>query len=480
MTEGISGSWQVSKGWTWAKIQDICKVRGRVGWRGYRKSDLVTKGPLVIGATHLSEKWRIDLTEPVFISKEKYQESPEIMVKTGDIVVAQRGSIGKLAIVDFDLGEATINPCVLLLKDIKVNNKFLLYWLASPACQNQLLRGNTSTTTPMITQEFLKNVNISIAPVAEQNRIVSKIEELFTNLDAGVESLKKVKAQLKRYRQAVLKAAMDGKLTQVERKEFVYREELRNDVPAEWDLKTAKELFYIKGRIGWRGLKKSHFTSEGPYLITGIDFIDGKINWENCYHIPMDKYLESPEIFVRKDDILVTKDGTIGKVAYIDHVPGGQTSINAHILLIRNLENNNILPRFTYYMLQAHHFLNFVELKKIGTTRPALTQRAFEEFPFSYPPPEEQEKIVEEIEKRFSFIDEAEEAVEMSFKHSERLRQSILKRAFEGKLVPQDPTDEPAEELLKRIKNEKASRDSGVKPKKKNNMKEIGLMRYVK
>jgi len=170
------------------------------------------------------------------------------------------------------------------------------------------------------------------------------------------------------------------------------------EIPEDWKIKTAGELFYIKGRIGWRGLKKAHFTEDGPYLITGVDFDSGNIDWKNCFHIPMDKFLESPEIIVQKDDILLTKDGTIGKVAHIDEIPDGKASLNAHIILIRNLKNNNVYPRYTYYVLQSPYFLSFVKSIQKSGTRPSLPQKIFEKFTISIPSYSEQQKIVEKLD----------------------------------------------------------------------------------
>ena len=200
------------KGWKWVPAKWTCDIKGRVGWKGYKKSDLRDKGPYVLGATHLTNRGKINLTKPVFISIEKYHESPEIMVNTGDIIIAQRGSLGKLAIVDYELGEATINPCVLLMKDIKVLNKFLLYLLLSPRYQNVLIGGNTSTTTPMITQEFLKNMVIPLPTLNEQHKIVEEIERMFFTIEE-IEVI--VDSELKRNQslyQSILKHAFQGKL----------------------------------------------------------------------------------------------------------------------------------------------------------------------------------------------------------------------------------------------------------------------------
>ena len=412
------------------------------------------------------------------ITEDGLTNSSAKIISRGTLLMALYGAtVGKLAILGID---AAINQAICAISPCKgVSGEFLFWYLTS--YRDELLNIRKGGAQPNISQEIVREIPVPLAPFNEQRRIVARLEELFTRLDAGVEGLRKAKAQLKRYRQAVLKYAFEGKLTEEHRNNSVYDEKLEWAVPADWSLKPAKELFYIKGRIGWRGLKKSHFTTEGPYLITGVDFTDGKIDWEKCYHIPMDKYLESPEIFVQGDDILLTKDGTIGKIAYIDHVPNGQASINAHILLIRNLQNNGIFAKFMYYMLQTQYFFNFVDLRKIGTTRPALTQRAFEEFPVFYPPIEKQKKIVEKIEDCLSIVDHVNMTLERSLTQARELRKLILEKAFGGELVPQDPNDESAEKLLERIREERA-KSKGEKDinTKKVKPKQLELSTYVK
>jgi restriction endonuclease S subunit len=203
------------------------------------------------------------------------------------------------------------------------------------------------------------------------------------------------------------------------------------DLPKGWKIKTAKELFYIKGRIGWRGLKKSDFTKNGPYLITGVDFKNGEINWEKCYHIPMNKFLESPEIIIQKNDILLTKDGTIGKVAFIKNIPDVQASLNGHLFLIRNLEGNGVYQLYLYYLLHSPYFFIFSKLNQTGTTRPALPQRVFERFPIPLPPLNEQKRIVEKIEELFSLVDSVEQILIQTKNQFKFYYSSILKFYFD-------------------------------------------------
>jgi type I restriction enzyme S subunit len=266
-------------------------------------------------------------------------------------------------------------------------------------------------------------ISVPIPSLNEQRGIV----EVLSCFDLAFKKTGEVIAKTERLK----KGLMQQLLTKgIGHKEYKYNMELGFEIPSEWSVKPTKELFYIKGRIGWRGLKRADFITEGPYLVTGVDFSDGRIVWRNCVHIPMSKFLESPEIFVQKDDILMTKDGTIGKVAYVDYVPGGKASINAHLFLIRTLRNINIHPMYIYYALQTSHFLKYATLRQVGTTRAGFSQRAFEKFPFLLPSYEEQKKIVDIL----SSTDKKLELEKQEKAKLERVKSSLMDLLLSGKV----------------------------------------------
>lgn len=148
--------------WNEKIIDDVAKVNGRVGWKGYTVSDLRETGPLALGATHIDKENKLHLENPIHLSMEKYLESPEIMVRFGEILIVQRGTIGKIVIVDREIGDATINPSMVLLNNIRTNNFFLYYQLCSFIGQRQIELLTTQTGVPMISQEQIKNINLGI------------------------------------------------------------------------------------------------------------------------------------------------------------------------------------------------------------------------------------------------------------------------------------------------------------------------------
>lgn len=107
----------------------------------------------------------------------------------------------------------------------------------------------------------------------------------------------------------------------------------------------------LKGRIGWQNLRSDEFTDQGPYLITGMHFMDGGVDWDSCFHISPERYAVDHNIHVREGDLLITKDGSIGKLAYIGSIPG-PACLNSHLLIIRP-ENGFPSTRFLFYLLKS-------------------------------------------------------------------------------------------------------------------------------
>lgn len=180
--------------WVITAIENNCSVKGRIGYRGYTTEDLVSKGQgaLVLGGKHI-QNHTLDLSEPTFLSWEKYYESPEIMINVGDIIFSQRGTLGDCAIVDKKIGPATINPSMVLLKNIICNAKFLYYILIGDNIQKEVQKNRTSSAVPMLSQKQIKEFPFYIPSPKEQQKIascLSALDELITAQANKIEQLK--------------------------------------------------------------------------------------------------------------------------------------------------------------------------------------------------------------------------------------------------------------------------------------------------
>ncbi len=175
------------------------------------------------------------------------------------------------------------------------------------------------------------------------------------------------------------------------------------EVPQEWTILKMKHFSYMKGRIGWQGLTADEFIDEGPYLITGTDFDKGKVCWDRCYHISEKRYNEAVPIQVRVGDLLVTKDGTIGKLAYIDSLPG-KASLNSHLLVIRPV-GGKFVNRFLYWVLDSSVFQGYYEFESYGSTMDSLSQEKIGDFSFFAPSVKEQKKIADYLDVECARLD---------------------------------------------------------------------------
>lgn len=165
--------------WKATTVEDNCLVKGRIGYRGYTKQDLVKEGEgvLVLGGKNI-QNHLIDLSAPTYLSWEKYYESPEIMVEMNHIIFSQRGTLGDCAIIDKEIGKATINPSMVLLRDITCNPKFLYYILIGDRVQSEVSRNSTSSAVPMLSQKQIREFSFLIPLPSEQEKIASSLSAL--------------------------------------------------------------------------------------------------------------------------------------------------------------------------------------------------------------------------------------------------------------------------------------------------------------
>ena len=175
------------------------------------------------------------------------------------------------------------------------------------------------------------------------------------------------------------------------------------EIPQGWNLKRIKYLSTLKGRIGWQGLTADEYVDEGPFLITGTDFINGTINWDTCVHITEERWGEAPEIHIKNGDLLITKDGTVGKVAIVSNLEG-KASLNSGVLLIRTFDGFD--KRFLYWTLLSDEFWVWFKLKNAGnSTIIHLYQNDFAEFCYTFPNVIEQKAIADFLDEQCGRID---------------------------------------------------------------------------
>jgi type I restriction enzyme S subunit len=387
-------------------------------------------------------------------------------------------------------GRSWVNNHAHVLRALKglTSNSFLRYYLNIFDYHGYV----TGTTRFKLNQAPMRKIPIPLAPFPEQGRIVAKVEELFTNLDAGVESLKKVKTQLKRYRQAVLKYAFEGKLTEewrktrkdqieptqkpLEQTEHELSSGAMPELPEEWAWARVGQVVVI---IDYRG-RTPPFSPEGIPHLRSSNIRNGKIVWDGLKYISEEAFIKyMTRGLPQAGDLLFTTEAPLGEVAL---APELKFSVAQRLMILRP-SKNLLNSKFLLFQIMSQTFQARLKGKGTGTTVTGVSSRNFKPVELVIAPLAEQERIAKEIEERFSFVDEVEKIVEASPKRAERLRHSILKNAFEGKLVPQDPSDEPAEKLLERIEKEKVKHKTERNTRNESRgsaLRQVELVRYVK
>lgn len=196
-------------------------------------------------------------------------------------------------------------------------------------------------------------------------------------------------------------------------------------LPDHWGTTSIEKSAYLRGRIGWQGLRADEFIEDGPYLVTGTDFKDGKIDWSTCYHVTEARYREAAPIQLRDDDLLVTKDGTIGKVAHVSDCPD-QAVLNSGVFLLR-CSDGSFRQRWLYHLLTSSHFEKFLRQNLAGSTINHLYQYVFEKYEFPVPQSDEEQK---KLCKIIDLIDTQTEATEALIAKQERLRAGLMQDLF--------------------------------------------------
>lgn len=196
------------------------------------------------------------------------------------------------------------------------------------------------------------------------------------------------------------------------------------DIPCSWNIKRIKYLAQLKGRIGWQGLTSDEYTDVGPFLITGVDFSDGGINWESCVHITEERWAEAPEIHIRNGDLLITKDGTVGKVAIVENLQG-KASLNSGVLLIKTSDEYS--KKFLYWALLSEEFWTWFRLKNTGnSTIIHLYQNDFAEFCYTFPDITEQNTIADFLDKECAQIDSIAADLEKQIALLQQYKKSLI------------------------------------------------------
>ena len=436
---------KLPQGWVECELKDLLDLQN--GYAFSSKDYVKFSNTLNIRMSNIRPNGIFDENHNIKYLPDEYAEKyKEYLLKDGDLIIAMTDMADNSKI----LGVPTVvthndNKNFLMNqrvgKLIQTSNQgyipFIKYLLISPKVRDVYKRKGKGGLQLNLSKNDILNIKIAIPTLDVQKQIVEKIEEEFGKIDEGIEKLKLAQEQIKQYRQSVLKSAFDGKLYKT----------------TEWEEKTLEEVT-VKITDGSHFSPKTVEKSDYPY-VTVKDVNNDKIDFENCKFISKEDYTELVKNGCRPEvnDVLFSKDGTVGKVTLIDYK---KDFVILSSLAINRPNLEIITPQYLKWALKNPEFLQEAINKKTGVAIRRIILMTLKLLKIKYPINlDEQKQIVKEIEKRFEVADEVERVITENLAKAEQLKQSILKKAFECRLVPQDPTDQPAYELLAQIKTER-------------------------
>jgi type I restriction enzyme S subunit len=398
--------------WEKKYLKSISKVKGRIGFRGYTKSDLVEKGngALVLGGKNISD-YRLDLSERTFLNWDKYHESPEIKIKTDDIILSQRGTLGDVAIIDREIGDSTINPSMVVLKEIIINPYFLFFQLCSERIQTTIKRITTSTAVPMISQKQIGDFIINTPSLPEQQ----KIADFLAAVDKRIELLEKKKTLLETYKKGVMKKIFN--------QEIRFKDDNGNDFP-DWVKKKIEEIT-LRISTGLNPRKNFSLGNGDNYYVTIKNISNGKIDFSTCEKIDDEALVKiKNRSDLSRDDIIMSSIGNIGESYLLTSDPTNW-NINESVFMLRpNQELIN--PVFFYYILTNNNANRYFLGNMTGSSFKSIKIGDLREMPVSLPSLMEQKKI----SKFLKSMDNQIELLETQIDKSKTWKKGLLQKMF--------------------------------------------------
>lgn len=374
------------------------------------KSDYTSDGVPVINPMHIIDGQLIP-TVTMSITENAARNLKDFRLKPNEIVIGRRGEMGRCAVVQANQDGWLCGTGSMIVRCGKDTAPAFLQRVLSSSCVIAAIE-DTSVGSTMINlnQSTLSGLKLQFPTLAEQTAIA----EALSDADTLIESLEQLITKKRLIKQGAMRELLSPK--------------------DGWNEMRLGNAATLKARIGWQGLTTAEYLDSGDYhLVTGTDFKGGYINWDHCPYVDESRYKQDKNIQLRQHDVLVTKDGTIGKVALVKHLDKPAT-LNSGVFVIRPIENS-FHPDFFYYLLCSNVFSSFLAQLSAGSTINHLYQKDFVTFNFKIPDTLD-EQIA--IATTLSDMDTEIAALDIKLTKSRALKQGMMHKLLTGRirLVP--------------------------------------------
>ena len=373
--KGFSDTWEQRKA---IDIADYSKGNG------YSKGDLTDVGTPIILYGRLYTKYQFAISE---VDTFAVPRNGAVYTQGNEVIVPASGETAE----DIARASAVEKSGVLLGGDLNIlkpfdfiNPLFLALAISNGEPQKELAKKAQGKSVVHIHNTDIQEVTIAYPSNTEQDRIVS----VFRQLDNLITLHQRKYDKLTNIKKSMLEKMFPQNGSNVPEIRF-------KGFTEAWEQRKLSEIATMHARIGWQNLRTSEFLDSGDYmLITGTDFIDGAVNFDTCHYVERERYEQDKHIQIRNGSILITKDGTLGKVAYIQGLTMPAT-LNAGVFNVEIKDENEVDNRYLFQYLKAPFLMDYVDKKATGGTIKHLNQNILVDFPVVLPHKAEQEKIGE-------------------------------------------------------------------------------------
>lgn len=334
------------------------------------------------------------------------------MVYRGDLILSNSMSYGRPYIMNI---EGCIHDGWLVIQkyDKVFYRDYLYYALSSDLTMQQYVAMAAGSSVQNLNKEKVSKVVLPCPKISEQK----KIAEALSSMDALIADLQKLIRKKKDIRQGTMQMLVTGK-------------QRLDGFEGNWVKINLAKNSRLKARIGWQGLTTAEYLDEGySYLITGTDFQDGRINWNGCHYVDYYRYEQDPNIQVSNGDLLLTKDGTIGKVAFVSDLKRPAT-LNSGVFLVKPI-TNAYTAHFMFYVLESSVFKNFLQQLSAGSTINHLYQKDLVKFDLYVPPTKEEQEAIAGI---LFDMDSGIYKLEEKLSKYQKIKQGMMEELLTGKV----------------------------------------------
>ena len=392
--------------WKKVKLGDVCDLRNGVAIKS--EDYIINSNTLNCRMSNIRPDGTFDILYNAKYLPDNFSEKyKNYLLKNGDLVIAMTDMAGDPKILGvptvvksngFNIIQNQRVGKLELLTD-NIDENYLKFALQSKNVKNYFKKFSAGGVQLNLSKKEILNAPIILPTIEEQKILVN----LFKTIESFIYLRKKELLNLNLLNKSLFTKYSIGE-----------KESIAN-------------LCYVKARIGWQGLTKKEYLSNGEYyLITGVDFKNEKIDFKNCFYVTKERYSQDENIKVKINDILLTKDGTIGKVAIVDKLEKPAT-LNSGVFVLRP-KVNNLNVTYLMHSLISEDFKKFIDDIKIGATVPHLNQAALLKYKLILPPIELQNKFAERIEK----IEKLKFEIEKSIEIAQNLYDSLISKYFDN------------------------------------------------